>query len=88
MTNFPKVKIRIESHTDSRGKDLYNLKLSDNRAKSTQTYILSKGVAPERIESAVGFGETRLRNECSNGVKCSEDKHFVNRRSDFIIVEK
>ncbi|MES2811344.1 MAG: OmpA family protein [Bacteroidota bacterium] len=88
LINFPKVKIRIESHTDSRGKDLYNLKLSDNRAKSTQTYILSKGIAPERIESAVGFGETRLKNNCSNGVKCSEEKHFVNRRSDFIIVEK
>ncbi|SHI63956.1 OmpA family protein [Flavobacterium terrae] len=88
MMTFPKVKIRIESHTDSRGKDLYNLKLSDNRAKSTQTYILSKGISSDRIESAVGFGETRLRNKCKNGVKCSEDEHFVNRRSDFIIVEK
>jgi len=88
LQNFPKVKIRIESHTDSRGKDLYNLKLSDNRAKSTQTYILSKGISSDRIESAVGFGETRLKNRCSNGVKCSEEEHFVNRRSDFIIVEK
>jgi outer membrane protein OmpA-like peptidoglycan-associated protein len=88
MTNFPKVKIRIESHTDSRGKDLYNLKLSDNRAKSTQTYILSKGISADRIESAVGFGETRLRNKCKNGVKCSEEEHFVNRRSDFIVIEK
>lgn len=88
MNNFPKVKIRIESHTDSRGKDLYNLTLSDKRAKSTQTYILSKGISPDRIESAVGFGETRLRNKCSNGIKCTEDEHFVNRRSDFIIVEK
>lgn len=88
MTSFPKVKIRIESHTDSRGKDLYNLKLSDNRAKSTQTYILSKGISLDRIESAVGFGETRLKNKCKNGVKCTEDEHFVNRRSDFIITEK
>ncbi|MFC4817011.1 OmpA family protein [Flavobacterium sp. GCM10023249] len=88
MANFPKVKIRIESHTDSRGKDLYNLKLSDNRAKSTQTYILSKGISANRIESAVGFGETRLRNNCKNGIKCSEEDHFTNRRSDFIIVEK
>lgn len=88
MNTFPKVKIRIESHTDSRGKDLYNLKLSDNRAKATQTYILSKGIVPDRIESAIGFGESRLRNHCSNGVKCSESEHFENRRSDFIIVEK
>lgn len=88
MEKFPLVKIKIESHTDSRGSDAYNLKLSDARAKSTQTYILSKGIEPSRIESAVGFGESRLKNKCSNGVKCSEEEHFINRRSDFIIIEK
>lgn len=88
MTNFPNVKIKIESHTDSRGKDAYNMKLSDNRAKSTQTYILSKGIDPTRIESAIGFGESRHVNKCSNGVKCTEEEHLKNRRSDFIIIEK
>ena len=88
MQKFPNVKIRIESHTDSRGKDAYNLKLSDNRAKSTQTYILSKGIDPLRIESAIGYGETRLVNKCKNGVKCTEAEHFKNRRSDFIIIQK
>jgi outer membrane protein OmpA-like peptidoglycan-associated protein/tetratricopeptide (TPR) repeat protein len=88
LQNFPKVRIRIESHTDSRGKDLYNLKLSDNRAKSTQKYILSKGISSDKIESAVGFGEMRLKNKCNNGVKCSDEEHFVNRRSDFIIIDK
>lgn len=80
MEKFPLVKIKIESHTDSRGSDAYNMKLSDARAKSTQTYILSKGIDPSRIESAIGFGESRLKNKCSNGVKCSEDEHFANRR--------
>ncbi len=88
MNAFPKVKIRIESHTDSRGKDAYNIKLSDNRAKSTQTYIISKGIDPSRIESAIGYGEMRLKNKCKNGVKCTEEEHFINRRSDFIITEK
>lgn len=88
MQNFPNVVIKIESHTDSRGKDLYNLKLSDSRAKSTQTYILSKGIDASRIESAIGYGETRLKNKCANGVKCTEEEHFKNRRSDFIIVKK
>ncbi|UPQ78478.1 OmpA family protein [Flavobacterium azooxidireducens] len=88
MEKFPLVKIKIESHTDSRGSDAYNMKLSDARAKSTQTYILSKGIDPSRIESAVGFGESRLKNKCSNGVKCSEYEHFANRRSDFIIIQK
>jgi outer membrane protein OmpA-like peptidoglycan-associated protein/tetratricopeptide (TPR) repeat protein len=88
MSTFPNVKIRIESHTDSRGKDTYNVALSDNRAKSTQTYILSKGIDPSRIESAIGYGEKRLKNKCSNGVKCTEEEHFKNRRSDFIVIQK
>lgn len=87
MTRFPKVKIRIESHTDSRGNDAYNMKLSDNRAKSTQKYIESKGIDPSRILSAIGYGESRLKNNCGNKVKCSEADHAVNRRSDFIIEE-
>lgn len=88
MKTFPKVKIRIESHTDSRGSDSYNLKLSDNRAKATEKYILENGIAPDRILSAIGYGETRLKNKCRNGVKCTDAEHAINRRSDFIIVEK
>jgi outer membrane protein OmpA-like peptidoglycan-associated protein/tetratricopeptide (TPR) repeat protein len=88
MQKFPDVKIKIESHTDSRGKDAYNMKLSDNRAKSTQAYVISKGIDASRIESAIGYGESRLTNKCSNGVKCSEEQHFKNRRSDFIIIQK
>lgn len=88
MTKFPNIKIKIESHTDSRGRDAYNLKLSDDRAKSTQQYILSKGIDTERILSAIGYGETRLRNHCKNGIKCSEEEHFKNRRSDFKVIEK
>lgn len=88
LQKFPAVKIKIESHTDSRGKDAYNMTLSDNRAKSTQTYILSKGIDPARIESAIGFGESRLTNKCSNGVKCTDDEHLANRRSNFIVIQK
>lgn len=88
MQKFPNIKIKIESHTDSRGKDAYNMKLSDNRAKSTQTYIISKGIDSTRIESAIGYGESRLTNKCKNGVKCTEAEHFKNRRSDFIIIQK
>lgn len=88
MTKFPNIKIKIESHTDSRGRDAYNLKLSDDRAKSTQQYIVSKGIDAARVISAIGYGETRLRNRCKNGVKCSEEEHFANRRSDFIVIEK
>jgi len=88
MRKFPNIRIKIESHTDSRGKDAYNLKLSDNRAKSTRDYIVSQDIDPSRIESAIGYGESRIINKCKNGVKCTEAEHLVNRRSDFIIIQK
>ncbi|MDA6071335.1 OmpA family protein [Flavobacterium sp. AC] len=88
MRKFPNIRIKIESHTDSRGKDSYNLKLSDERAKSTRDYIVLQGIDASRIESAIGYGESRLINKCKNGVKCTEEEHLLNRRSDFIIIQK
>lgn len=87
MRNNPTMIIKIESHTDSRGSDRYNMKLSDRRAKATQEYILTRGIDPNRIESAIGYGETQLLNKCSNGVKCSKEEHQLNRRSYFYIVK-
>ncbi|WP_431241337.1 OmpA family protein [Flavobacterium sp. P21] len=87
MTQYPTVVIKIESHTDSRANDQYNLELSDRRAKTTRDYIISQGIAPERIESAIGYGETQLLNNCSNGVPCTEAQHQMNRRSEFIITK-
>lgn len=88
MTKFPNMVIRIESHTDSRGEDEYNFRLSDNRAKSTYNYIINKGIDPKRIETVKGYGETQLLNKCSNNVDCTEEDHQLNRRSNFIIVRK
>ncbi len=87
MQEYPNMVIKIESHTDSRANDEYNLQLSDRRAKSTRDYIISQGVAPDRIESAIGYRETQLINECSNGVPCTDIQHQLNRRSEFIIVK-
>ncbi|SDS87930.1 WD40-like Beta Propeller Repeat [Maribacter dokdonensis] len=86
MQQFPDMRIKIESHTDSRGSDSYNLKLSDDRAKSTRDYLILNGIEQNRILSAAGYGETMLINECRNGVKCSDQEHLVNRRSDFIVI--
>jgi len=77
--------IKIESHTDSRGNDKYNMKLSDRRAKSTRDYLISRGIDKERIESAIGYGESKLINDCDNNTKCTEAEHQKNRRSKFII---
>lgn len=88
MREFPNVRIKIESHADARGSDNYNLELSDRRAKSTRDYIISKGIEAHRIESAIGYGETRPVNECINGIPCSDEEHLQNRRSNFIVIQK
>ncbi|OXA75160.1 WD40-like Beta Propeller Repeat [Flavobacterium aquidurense] len=80
----PGISIKINSYTDSRGQDDFNMILSQNRAKSTMDYIVLHGIEKQRL-TAEGFGETHLINKCSNGVKCSEAEHQVNRRSEFII---
>ena len=85
MREYPKMKIDIRSHTDSRGADSYNLKLSDRRAKATLEWIVKQGIDRKRLK-AKGYGETRLVNGCSNGVPCTEEEHQENRRSEFIIV--
>jgi peptidoglycan-associated lipoprotein len=77
--------IELGSHTDSRGSDSYNLKLSQARAQSAVDYLISKGIAQDRLV-AVGYGETKLTNRCSNGVDCTEEEHQKNRRTTFRII--
>ena len=86
MKSNPEMVIRIESHTDSRGSRAYNKYLSDKRAKSSRDYIISKGIDASRIESAIGYGEERLLNDCGDGRRCGRVQHNLNRRSEFIIV--
>lgn len=86
MKEYPNMKIDVRSHTDSRQTHQYNEKLSENRAKSTITWIINEGISKERI-SGKGYGETKLLNNCADGVECSEEQHQQNRRSEFIITE-
>ncbi|WP_431242063.1 OmpA family protein [Flavobacterium sp. P21] len=83
----PSISLQVNSHTDSRGRDEFNMKLSQNRAKATVDYIVKHGIAADRV-NGTGYGETRLINRCSNGVPCSEAEHQQNRRSEFIIIVK
>jgi len=84
MKQYPKLVLHIESHTDSRGSENYNERLSDRRAKSTMRWLIDNNIDKDRL-SAKGYGENRLVNKCSNGVACSEKEHQGNRRSMFII---
>ncbi len=88
LRNNPKMIIKIEAHTDSRGNDTYNRILSDRRVKSTRDYILSREIKTNRIVSAIGYGESMLINKCINNVECTEEEHQENRRSRFIILSK
>ncbi|TVZ15108.1 OmpA family protein [Maribacter sp. MAR_2009_72] len=86
MEKYPSLKLKVNSHTDSRGAASYNLWLSQKRAESTINYMIKKGITNDRLVSE-GYGETKLLNECADGVKCSASKHDINRRSEFIILE-
>lgn len=87
MKLYPDMRIDVRSHTDSRSPDAYNMDLSERRAQSTIDYIIRNGgIDRSRLEGR-GYGETQLVNKCSNGVKCSEAEHQLNRRSEFIILD-
>lgn len=78
--------VELASHTDARGSDSFNKKLSDRRAKSVKNYLISKGVKSKQMV-AKGYGESKLKNRCSNGVVCSEGEHLENRRTEFKVLK-
>ena len=87
MVIYQEAKIRLEAHTDSRGTAAYNLQLSIDRANAARKYLTDLGIDEDRINIR-GYGETKLRNACSDGVPCSEQKHRYNRRTEVIIENK
>jgi outer membrane protein OmpA-like peptidoglycan-associated protein len=78
------INIQVVSHTDERGSEAYNMKLSQDRAGSTVDYLTKNGVDPERL-SFEGKGESLLVNDCTSG--CSNEEHEENRRSEFKIID-
>lgn len=85
MDQYPDLVIELSSHTDSRGDNNFNMKLSQRRAESTKKWLENEGIAANRIK-AKGYGETKLLNKCKDGVKCTEEEHQKNRRSEFRII--
>ena len=86
LKNNPALIVELGSHTDSRGKDEYNLSLSQKRAKAAVDYIVEIGKTDHTRISGRGYGETVLVNKCSNGVKCADKEHEFNRRTELKIV--
>ncbi len=81
LREYPSVEIEMSAHTDSKGSDNYNFTLSDNRARSVMNYILSKGIAKERIVSK-GYGETK-----PVATNDTDDGRQLNRRVEFTITK-
>ena len=78
--------IEIGSHTDSRGSDLYNETLSQNRAQSVVNYLVAKGIDKKRIR-AKGYGEKQpiAVNQNPNGTDNPKGRQ-MNRRTEFRVV--
>ena len=87
MKQFPEMEVDVRSHTDSRGNDDYNRRLSEKRNKSTINYIVERGGIERNRLTGRGYGESQLINKCSNGVQCSREEHEDNRRSEFIVMK-
>ena len=82
MADNPKIKVRIEGHTDSRGSDTYNLKLSDGRAASVRQYMIDQGVTSDRMTSK-GYGErVPIADNRTRAGRAD------NRRVEFVITER
>ena len=81
LNENPAIEIELSAHTDSRGSDDYNLKLSDNRARSVMEYILSKGIEARRL-TYHGYGETMpvANND-------TDENRQLNRRVEFKILK-
>jgi peptidoglycan-associated lipoprotein len=85
MNQYPDMVIELGSHTDAQGNDSYNQRLSQRRATSSKAWLTEKGIKDSRVK-AVGYGETQIRNQCVNGVKCPDEEHRYNRRTEFKII--
>jgi outer membrane protein OmpA-like peptidoglycan-associated protein len=82
LLDRPSIHVRIEGHTDSRGSDGYNMRLSQGRANSVRSYLIRRGIGPERMQ-AIGYGETKPI--ASNRTRAGRAQ---NRRVEFFITKQ
>jgi len=86
LMDNPTVKIELSSHTDCRGRDAYNMSLSERRAKSAVDYLVSRGIARDRLKSK-GYGSSKPVADCVCR-DCTEEQHQENRRTEFKVLDK
>jgi outer membrane protein OmpA-like peptidoglycan-associated protein len=86
VRKFPRLKLRIETHTDSRGSSAANLKLSQSRADAIKNYLVQQGTPAANIVEAKGYGEEKILNNCTDGVYCLEILHKQNERQLIVVL--
>jgi outer membrane protein OmpA-like peptidoglycan-associated protein len=88
LNKYPGMEIEIRAHTDSKGTDEYNTKLSEARAKSVVAYLVSKGIDKARLQ-AKGYGATMpvASNQNEDGSDNPEGRQ-ANRRTEFKVLKK
>jgi len=86
MMKNPTMEILAETYTDTKGSDVYNTTLSQNRADAVRGYIIAKGIDSNRIK-AVGRGEDNPVIDCESK-KCSDEELEQSRRTEFTITKK
>ncbi|HKP58272.1 MAG TPA: OmpA family protein [Polyangiales bacterium] len=74
-------RLRVEGHTDDKGKDSYNLELSQRRAAAVLRYLVERGIAEDRLASE-GYGETKPITDNKTAAGRSQ-----NRRVEFLVIE-
>lgn len=82
LARQPDIKVALQGHTDSRGADAYNLRLSDQRAKAVRDYLISSGIDAGRM-TAAGFGETMPVAD-----NATDEGRELNRRVELKVVER
>jgi len=87
VSRFPQLRLKIQTHTDSRGSDSYNKKLSQDRSDAIKEYLLKSGLKSSNILEAKGYGEEMIMNNCTNGAYCLDFLHKQNERTLFIVAQ-
>ncbi|RYF86311.1 MAG: OmpA family protein, partial [Chitinophagaceae bacterium] len=82
MKEYPDVEIVIEGHTDSQGNANLNLQLSYDRVNEVKKYLVSKGIAKNRIETKGWGGQKPIASNSK------EETRKLNRRVEFTITKK
>lgn len=81
LIKYPAMTIELQSHTDARGTEEYNLELSERRGVSVKEFLVTRGVTGDRVHLKP-MGESQLRNGCKDGVVCDDEEHQKNRRTE------